>query len=113
LALGPAWAQVNVTTYHYDNLRTGWNPNETLLTTSNVNSSSFGVVAQTKLDAQIDAQPLVVDGLVYLVTENNTVYAIDAMAGTIIKQINLGTPGFVKSAGRGIGGRASGSNRRQ
>ena len=37
---------VNVVTYHYDTLRTGWNPNETILTTSNVNSSTFGVLAQ-------------------------------------------------------------------
>jgi outer membrane protein assembly factor BamB len=92
VGLAPASAQVNVTTYHYDNLRTGWNPNETVLTTSNVNSTSFGVVAQTSLDAQVDAQPLIVDGVVYVATENNTVYAIDAVAGTILSSVNLGTP---------------------
>jgi PQQ-like domain len=99
--LAPASAQVNVTTYHYDNLRTGWNPNETVLTTSNVNSSSFGVVAQTPLDAQVDAQPLVVDGVVYVATENNTVYAIDAVAGTILNSVNLGTPVFFTIGGCG------------
>lgn len=31
----PAFAQVNVTTYHNDNARTGQNTQETLLTTSN------------------------------------------------------------------------------
>jgi PQQ-like domain len=99
--LAPASAQINVTTYHYDNLRTGWNPNETVLTTSNVNSSSFGVVAQTPLDAQVDAQPLVVDGVAYVVTENNTVYAIDAVAGTILSSVNLGTPVFFSKGGCG------------
>ena len=37
-----AWSQA-VTTYHYDNYRTGWNPNETILTPANVNNSSFRV----------------------------------------------------------------------
>jgi hypothetical protein len=83
---------VNVTTYHYDNLRTGWNSNETVLTTSNVNSSAFGVVAQVQLDAQVDAQPLIVNGVVYVATENNTIYAIDAVAGTILQSVNLGNP---------------------
>jgi hypothetical protein len=99
--LAPASAQVNVTTYHYDNLRTGWNPNETVLTTSNVNSSSFGVVAQTQLDSQVDAQPLIVDGVVYVVTENNTVYAIDAVAGTILNSVKLGTPVFFNNGACG------------
>ena len=102
-ALAPASAKVNVTTYHYDNLRTGWNPNETVLTTRNVKRSSFGVVAQAQLDAQVDAQPLIVDGVAYVVTENNTVYAIDAVAGTILKSVNLGTPVLVKKEPCGIG----------
>ena len=99
--LAPASAQVNVTTYHYDNLRTGWNPNETVLTTSNVDSSTFGVVAQTSLDAQVDAQPLIVDGVVYVATENNTVYAIDAAAGTILNSVNLGMPVSFNNGGCG------------
>ena len=102
--LAPASAQVNVTTYHYDNLRTGWNPNETVLTTSNVNSSSFGVVAQVPLDEQVDAQPLIVDGVVYVATENNTIYAIDAAAGTILNSVNLGTPVFFSNGACGNAG---------
>lgn len=104
VCITPASAQVNATTYHYDNLRTGWNQNETVLTTSNVNSSTFGVVAQAQLDAQVDAQPLIVDGVVYVVTENDTVYAIDAVAGTIISQVNLGTPVLVNTGACGISG---------
>ena len=83
---------VNVVTYHYDTLRTGWNPNETVLTTSNVNSSTFGVLAQVTLDDQVDAQPLIVNNTVYVVTENNTVYAIDGGTGTILNSNNLGPP---------------------
>ncbi|MGH6847396.1 MAG: hypothetical protein ACREC0_08140, partial [Methylocella sp.] len=45
-----------VTTYHYDNQRTGWNPYETTLTQANVGQTTFGVVAQVTLDDQVDAQ---------------------------------------------------------
>ncbi|MGH6889146.1 MAG: hypothetical protein ACREHF_08125 [Rhizomicrobium sp.] len=98
---GAACAQVNVTTYHYDNYRTGWNANETNLTQSNVNNSSFGLLATVPLDDQVDAQPLLVNGVtiggvqhnvLYVATENNSVYAIDAQSGTVLLQTNLGTP---------------------
>ncbi len=96
-----ASAQTAVTTYHNDNYRTGWNSSETTLTPANVNSTSFGPLFTVKLDDQVDAQPLVVPGVpiaggthdvVYVVTENNTVYAIDANAGTVLLSKNLGTP---------------------
>src|SRR5271166_3180397 len=96
-----ASAQTAVTTYHNDNYRTGWNSSETTLTPANVNRSSFGPLFTVKLDDQVDAQPLVVPGVTiaggthdvaYVVTENNTVYAIDANAGTILLTKNLGTP---------------------
>jgi hypothetical protein len=50
------------------------------------------------LDDQVDAQPLFVPGLtiaggthdvVYVATEHNTIYAIDASSGTILKSTNL------------------------
>ncbi|MGH6839842.1 MAG: hypothetical protein ACREDT_13800 [Methylocella sp.] len=99
-----------ITTYHYDNQRTGWNQNETTLTPANVGPASFGVIAQVGLDAQVDAQPLVVPGqqvsagnytvtskpgiyqVVYVATEGNTVYGIRARDGTVLLQRNLGTP---------------------
>ncbi len=98
-------AQTAVTTYHYDNYRTGWNSTETVLTPANVNSSSFGLLITVTLDDQVDAQPLVVPAVnitagdyqgthdvVYVVTENNTVYAIDANAGTVLLSQHLGKP---------------------
>jgi hypothetical protein len=100
-----AAAQTAVTTYHNDNYRTGWNNTETTLTPSNVNASQFGLLATVAVDDQVDAQPLMVPNVtitagshqglhnvVYVVTGNDTVYAIDANAGTILLSNHLGTP---------------------
>ena len=70
----------------------GWNYNETTLTPTNVGPTSFGVLFQIGLDDQVDAQPLVVSKtnrlspvsrrelikVVYVATESNTIYAINA-----------------------------------
>jgi hypothetical protein len=100
-----AAGQTSVTTYHYDNYRTGWNQNESVLTPANVARKSFGRLLTVKLDDQVDAQPLVVPGVqitagnyqgthdvVYVATENNTVYAIDVHTGTVLLNPNFGTP---------------------
>ncbi len=100
-----AVGQTAVTTYHYDNYRTGWNPQESVLVPANVNAKSFGRLQTVKLDDQVDAQPLVVPGVVitagaypgthdvvYVATENNTVYAIDVHTGTVLLNPNFGTP---------------------
>lgn len=85
---GPSTA--NVITYHYDNQRTGQNLNEATLTTSNVNSTTFGKVGEFSVDGQIDGQTLFLSQLtipgqgnkdvLYVATENDTVYAVDAQS---------------------------------
>jgi len=100
-----AAAQTAITTYHVDNNRTGWNSHETVLTPSNVGSSSFGLLKTVALDDQVDGQPLFVPGVtisagshrglhdvVYVATEGNTIYAIDAEAGTVLLKPNFGAP---------------------
>ena len=97
--------KIAITTHHYDNFRSGWNKNETTLTPANVGSSSFGVLYSIPLDAQVDAQPLVVPNetitagnyqgqhdVVYVATEGNTIYAIDANTGTLLLNPNFGAP---------------------
>ena len=78
---------VPVTTFHNDDVRDGANLNESALNTSNVNSQSFGKLAALPVDGQIYAQPLylpniniggVMHNLVYVATENDTVFAYDA-----------------------------------
>ena len=54
LMVGSVAAQTAVTTYHYDNLRTGWNQNETLLTATNF-PNNFGLLQTVELDDQVDA----------------------------------------------------------
>jgi hypothetical protein len=100
-----AAGQTAVTTYHYDNKRTGWNQNESVLTPANVKAGTFGLLNKVKLDDQVDAQPLVVPGVqitagkyqgthdvVYVATEGNTVYAIDVQTRTVLLSPNFGAP---------------------
>ena len=84
----PGPSSTDVVTYHYDLQRTGQNLNETTLTTSNVNSTTFGKVGEFSVDGQIDGQALFVHQLaisgqgnkdvLYVATENDSVYAVDA-----------------------------------
>ena len=106
-ATSPAQAGVKVLTYHNDVNRTGWNPAETILSPANVTPTTFGLKTTVPLDGLVDAQPLVVSNLrllssrhktiLYAVTENDTVYAIDGdpgsgTFGTALLQNHLGTP---------------------
>ena len=98
-AYAPTAQPQSISTYHYDNLRTGWNPNETVLTPQNV--PGLQLLASVSLDEQVDAQPLLVRGLtiaggthdvLYVATENNTVYALDAASGAHLLTRHLGRP---------------------
>ena len=81
-------SSVDVVTHHYDISRSGTNTRETILTTTNVNSTGFGKVAEFKVDGEIDGQILYLSqvtiagqgnkNVLYLATENDSVYALDA-----------------------------------
>lgn len=96
-------AQVNVTTYHNDNARTGQNAQETILTPANVNASQFGRLFTIAVDGYVYAQPLYeadvqniaggTHNVLYIATEHDSVYAIDADSGAILWQRSFINPG--------------------
>src|SRR5580700_6475919 len=107
----PLAAQPNVLTFHNDVARTGQNLAETILTTSNVNSTTFGKLFQMDLDGKVDAQPLYVAGisipnqgthnLLIVATESDSLYALDADTGAQIWTRALLPPGEMPSDNRG------------
>ncbi|HTF62529.1 MAG TPA: chitobiase/beta-hexosaminidase C-terminal domain-containing protein, partial [Edaphobacter sp.] len=78
----------DVSTWHYDNARTGVQSAETVLTPSNVNSANFGKIFNLPVIGDVYAQPLYLhqyqmsDGLLHNVllvaTAQDYVYAFDA-----------------------------------
>src|SRR5215472_205800 len=81
-----AFGQTAVTTYQYDNSRSGTNTHETALTPNNVNVSQFGKLAVFSVQGYVYAQPLYVPSLViggtahnvlFVATEHDQVYAFD------------------------------------
>jgi len=90
----------DVLTQHNDVARTGVNPSETILTTTNVSGASFGQLFSLPVDGLIFAQPLYVSNfpiqgqshnLLVVATAHNSVYAFDAdVAGPPLWKVNLG-----------------------
>lgn len=87
----PITTAPDVTTFHYDIARDGLNPQETILTQSNVNSTQFGKIGFDPVDGKVDAQPLYLANMIigsqqhnvlYVATEHASVYAFDADTGT-------------------------------
>jgi hypothetical protein len=95
---------VNVTTWHNDLTHQGLNSNETILTPANVNTNTFGKLFSYSVTGQVYAQPLYASNLnmgalgthnvVFVATENNDVYAFDAVnngvGGGLLWHVNLG-----------------------
>ncbi|MGB9254676.1 MAG: chitobiase/beta-hexosaminidase C-terminal domain-containing protein [Candidatus Korobacteraceae bacterium] len=84
--------QVTVTTERNDNLRTGQNVSEAVLTPANVASANFQKLFSRDVDGYVYAQPLYVPNVnipgkgvhnvVYIATENDSLYAFDADSNT-------------------------------
>src|SRR5579871_3632719 len=70
----PSSNPTDVTTYHNDVGRTGQNLSETLLSTSNVNSQSFGLLHNLMVDGAVDAEPLYLSQLSVAGTNHNVVF---------------------------------------
>jgi hypothetical protein len=76
-----------------DTLRTGWYPDQAALAPDIVGGGTFTQAFSTPVDGQVYAQPLVSGGTVFVVTESNHVYALDAGTGAVQASRALdGTP---------------------
>ena len=72
------------TTYHLDNSRSGY--------------AAFTVTAATKgwvsphLDGIVYAEPLAFDGMVFVATENDSVYALSSQTGSVVWRTHIAAP---------------------
>ncbi len=108
----PIQYPTDVLTYHYNVFRQGYTAQETTLTTSNVNVNSFGKVNFFTLDGHVDAQPLYVNhqpiganiaNVLYVVTENDSVYALNPNTGAQFWHVSALGSGESPSDDRGCG----------
>ncbi len=85
-------------TYKKDLGRTGQNLTESVLTPANVNVAGFGLQRILAVDGKVDAEPLYLAGLsvhgaphnvVFVATENDSVYAFDADSGALLWRVSL------------------------
>jgi hypothetical protein len=85
--------------YHNDRLRTGWNPNESALNTTNVSPTTFGLLQTLTVDGNVLAQPLYLSqyplpggsrNILIVATEHDSIYEFDADTGALIKRESLG-----------------------
>ncbi len=112
LIVSAAGPSVDIVTYHVDVGRTGLNANETTLTLTNVNSSSFGLIRTFAGDDQVNGEPLYLTGLtvggtaqnvVYFATESDSVYAYNADTGTLLWKTSVLETGETPSGDHGCG----------
>jgi uncharacterized membrane protein len=89
--VNPTNAGLDVPTWHYDRGRKGLYANETSLTPTSVTTATFGKRTVLATDGAVDAQPLYLSGItigaqshdvLYVATENDSVYAFDAATGS-------------------------------
>lgn len=103
----------DVTTYHNTIGRAGQNLQETILTQTNVKSTTFGKLFTMPVDGVIDAQPLFLANLsisggshnvVFAVTEHGSVYAFDGDTGQQLWKVTTllagESPSDIRSCGQ-------------
>jgi outer membrane protein assembly factor BamB len=77
-----ALAQTDWPTFGFDGQRTGYNPQETILSSQTV--PSLQLQWATNLGAPMTAQPIEGNGLLYAATWAGMIYAIDPASGSIV-----------------------------
>jgi len=104
--------RTDVVTYKNDIGRTGQNLTESLLTLTNVSSTTFGLLRNISVDGKVDAQPLYLSQVtiknatrnaVYVATESDSVFAFDSDTGETLWQAKLLPSGESLSDDHGCG----------
>jgi hypothetical protein len=113
LAVNSVSATTDVLTDHNDIARTGQNLTESILTTSNVTSATFGKIGFYPVDGRVDAQPMYASNVtvpgkgthnvLIIPTEHDSVYAFDADSGSILWQTSMLAGGETPSDPRDCG----------
>jgi outer membrane protein assembly factor BamB len=98
----------DVLTWHNDNARTGQNLRETILTLRNVSPRTFGKLFTIRVDGKVDAEPLYVSrikiphkgfrNVLFVATEHDSLYALDADTGEQFWRVRLLKPLEVSSS---------------
>jgi len=83
-------AAADDTTTSYDNLRTGWDPNEPGLSPATVQGPGFGQLFATQLNGQVYAQPIIGKGTMLAATENDYIYGLNPATGAITWSRSVG-----------------------
>ena len=81
----PVTSSTDWTTYHSNNLRTGYIP-------GTPDPQSLSKIWSTQLDGSVYAEPLVVGNRVIVATEGDSLYALNPHSGNILWHTNVGTP---------------------
>lgn len=113
MLVGAAPSFTGVLTYRNNNMRTGQNSSETTLTLKNVSVNTFGKLFVIPTDGRVDAQPLYAPNInipgsgthnvLFVASENDTVYGFDADTGSTLWQATMLLAGEVPSDDRGCG----------
>ena len=83
VGFGGGSASAAVVTGAGDELRTGWYPDEPSLAPGGIRNERFTQVFKAELHGQIYAQPLVANGTLLVVTEENWAYGLDPITGGV------------------------------
>ncbi|HEY6407416.1 MAG TPA: PQQ-binding-like beta-propeller repeat protein, partial [Ktedonobacteraceae bacterium] len=81
----PALTSADWTTYHHDNSRAGY-------VAEAPNPGQLTQAWNMKLDGSVYAEPLVIGGHILVVTENDSLYSLNARTGQVLWRTNVGTP---------------------
>ena len=79
-------------------LRTGWDPSEPGLSPATVHGGKFKQLFRKTVTGQVYAQPIVVNGMLIVATEDDYVYGMDPATGAVQWTTQLGSPFVVATS---------------